>query len=208
MNRCLKDRTLLLLQGGEGTNAQRTHLSKCDACAERYKVLVRDLQAISQTLQHGPPPRAIRYVLTRFVARGLPAGAALAMALLLAWNGVRIWTGFGSSSLEENRNGEARSILDDLPANPFLITEALALELATEGNGSSDLASTVLDAERPCEWYDLPILDRAEGGSEALELSEANSPPSCVDITQDNGKRLPKTKASKNFPKQGTEGLR
>jgi hypothetical protein len=208
MNRCLNDRTLFALYGGDENQSRRIHLSECDACTNRYNDLVRDLEAIGRTLRQGPPPDTIRDRHPRFTARWLPAGVTLAIALLLAWTGVRMWTRSGLSPVDGNRNGETRSILDDLPANPFLTTEALAVELATEGAGSFDLAATVLEAERPCEWYDLPILNRADDGSEALELSEGNSLASCVDIKQDNEKRLPKTKSSKNFPKQGMEVLR
>ena len=51
MNRCLKDKTLLLLQGKEGNSAQRAHLTQCEACAARYEDLRRDLMAISQVLR-------------------------------------------------------------------------------------------------------------------------------------------------------------
>ena len=207
MIRCLNERALFLLYDGDGTQSQRAHRSECDACTRRYKELVRDLEAIGQTLRERPPPIASPDPV-RFSVRGWSVSAVLAIALLLIWASGGWRSRMGFSPGERNRTDETRSILDDLPANPFWTTEALAVELATEGAGSFDLAAAVLEAERPCEWYDLPILNRAESGSEALEFSEANSPGSCVEISQADGKRLPKLKPSKNSLKQGMEGLR
>lgn len=208
MSKCLNERTLLLLVEGEGTDSQKNHLSACDTCTSRSNALVRDLETLRQTLRQGPPAEAISNPLPRFRSRWLPAGVALAMTLALAWPGVRTWTRPGSPTQEGNRSGDARGILDDLPANLLLATEALALELATEGHGSFDLAATVLDAERPCEWYDLAILNRTDEGNEALEVSGGNNPASCVEINPGKEKRPAKTKSAKKSPKQRTEESR
>jgi hypothetical protein len=72
MNRCLKDKTLLLLQGKEGNSAQRAHLTQCAACAARYEDLRRDLMAISQVLREKPPARAMAH---HFQPAPYPLGA-------------------------------------------------------------------------------------------------------------------------------------
>jgi hypothetical protein len=207
MIRCLNERTLLLLHDGDGTQSQRAHLGECNACTSRYKKLGRDLEAISHTLRERPPPIVSPDPL-RFSVRGWSVGAALAIALLLIWTSEGLRTRMGFSPGERDRIDETRSILDDLPSNPFWTTEALAMELATEGVGSFELAAAVLEAGRPCEWYDLPLLSRAEGDNEAVELSEANSQASCVEVSQGHEKPSINQKSSKKSPKHEMEELR
>src|SRR5438094_8492464 len=91
MNRCLKDKALFLLHDGEGTSAQRTHLTECEACAARYRQLRRDLETISQVLREEPPPETINYRFRPLSARWLPATIAVVLALILVCEGMRIW---------------------------------------------------------------------------------------------------------------------
>jgi hypothetical protein len=196
MSKCLRERTLLLLTESEGTSAARMHLSECSVCASRYSALIRDLNNIRQTLRQEPLRHAVKFPPHRSSTRWLRTGVALTMVLAIAWCALRLWIGSGLSP-QGNHNREARGLFDDLPANLLLATEALALELATEGGGSSDLAGRVLDAERPCEWYDLPLLDRVESDRENLEAAEPIGPASCIEIGSAGEKRPPQTKSSK-----------
>src|SRR5215813_8210409 len=92
MSGCLRDRTLLLLYyGGGEISSQRTHLTKCEACAARYRQLERDLEAISQVLREKPHPATVARRSHPFTVRWLPIGAALGLALVLVWVSVRIW---------------------------------------------------------------------------------------------------------------------
>jgi len=93
------------------------------------------------------------------------------------------------SSVKGGENGETWSILDELPSNPFLLNEALAVELATEGAGSYDLAATVLEADRPCEWFDLPPTGAAESSIETIEYPRSVPFATCVEVSQFSKKR-------------------
>jgi len=190
MSRCLSDRTLLSIDDGEGNSVQRTHLKDCEACAARYRQLSRDLEAISRVLREEPPPQTVSHRSRPFALRWFPGAAALAMALVLVWAGVRLWKSPAvPSPVKGTDNGETWSILDELPSNPFLLNEALAVELATEGAGSYDLATRILEAGRPCEWYDLPPTGAAESSIETIEFSGSMPFAACVEIGQSRVKR-------------------
>ena len=60
MSRCLTDRTLMLLQAGEGGAGARAHLRACPPCATRYRALEDDLGVVAGALRAGPPPAAER----------------------------------------------------------------------------------------------------------------------------------------------------
>jgi len=151
--------------------------------------LEQDLEAITKVLREEPPPQTLIHRSRPFTAHWLPRAAALAMALLLTWAGVTLWSRSGRPPVEGRTESESRSILDELPFNPLLLTEALAVELATEGAGSYDLASTVLEAGRPCEWYDLPPTSVAESSIETIEFSGSMPFASCVEVSKTSKKR-------------------
>ena len=190
MSRCLSDRTLLLIDDGEGSSVQRSHVQECVACAARYRQLGRDLEAISRVLREEPPPQTASHRSRRFAVRWLPRAVALAMILVLVWAGEWLWRiPAAPPSIKGTNNGATWSILDELPANPFLLNDALAMELATEGSGSFDLAGAALEAERPCEWYDLPPMGAAESSIETIEFSGRMPFANCVEISQSPVKR-------------------
>ena len=88
MNRCLGDRTLLLIHHGEGGAPERTHLGSCLGCAARYQRLVGDLRVIAGALRGAPPAAALsrpRTVSWRSFA------AAAALAALALFVGVEAW---------------------------------------------------------------------------------------------------------------------
>jgi hypothetical protein len=187
MTGCLRDRTLFLLYYGGATSSQRTHLTECDACATRYRHLGRDLEAISHVLREKPPPKTVTHRFRPFTVRWLPIGAALALALLLVWVSVRIWNPSAPPPLKGTNNGETWSLMNEFPSNLFLLNEAIAGELWTEGGDSYNLAAAVLEAERPCEWYDLPAMGTAEFSMEDLEISGTMPFATCVEVEVNPG---------------------
>ena len=75
----------------------------------------------------------------------------------------------------------------------------MAVERTVATDVSYDLAAAVLEADRPCEWYDLPLLGRTESGIEEPELAEANRPASCIEVSQDSEKFCRNEKYLKTF---------
>jgi hypothetical protein len=181
MSRCLGDKALLLLRDGEGTSAQRTHLTECEACVTRYRELGRDLEAINQVLREEPPWKTMREPSRSFTVRWLPNAAALALALVLMWIGVRLWSPSGRAPLKGTDSSEVWSLLDELRSNPFLLTDALAVELATEGAASYE-AAAFLEAERPCEWYDLLATGEMESSVDNPDILASTPFRSCVEV--------------------------
>lgn len=188
MIRCLRDRTLLLLYDGEGTSAQRTHLTECETCAARYRQLKRDLESINHTLRELPPPKTASIGFHPVAFRWAPTAVALTLALAMIWGGVEIWNRSGRPPLRGIDNGETWSILDEIPTNLFLLKEAMAVESRTEAAGSYDLAAAALEIDRPCEWYDLPARGEMESAIEEIEIFGGVPFPSCVEINQGPGR--------------------
>ena len=131
MNRCLRDQTLLLLHDGEATGKQRDHLTECERCAARYRDLEYDLAAINQVLRDEPPPQAVGHRFLPRAFRWTPAALAVGLALVLMWQGMRMWNSF-VRPYNRIDNREVWSLLDDFPTNLFSLNEAVAVELWSE----------------------------------------------------------------------------
>ena len=182
MSGCLRDRALLLLYYGRGNSSQRTHLTECEACAARYRQVGRDLETISQVLREKPLPKTASHRFRPVSVRWLPAGAALALALVLVWVGVWMWNPTAQPPLKGTNNGETWSLMDELPSNLFLLNEAMAGGLWTERASSYNLAAAVLEADRPCEWYDLPAMGVTESSIEDSGISETTPFATCMEV--------------------------
>lgn len=182
MTGCLRDRTLLSLYYGGGTSAQQTHLTECEACAARYRQVGRDLEAISQVLREKPRPKTVSHRFRPFSIRWLPTTAALALALVLVWISVRMWNPSARPPLRGINNGESWSLVDEFPSNLFLLNEAIVGELGTGSLRSYNLAAAVLEADRPCEWYDLPTMGMTESSMENLEIAETMPFATCMEV--------------------------
>jgi hypothetical protein len=142
MNRCLGDRTLLLIHYGEGSVRERAHLGSCLACAARYQRLVRELQVIVGALRGAPPPSALSR------PRTLPwrsFAAAAALAALALFVGVEAWMWHESVSWVSPKRGG-----DDTETLAFL--EEVSRTLSSTGDASGVVtvmlspASDVTDA--------------------------------------------------------------
>lgn len=157
MNPCLKDQKLLLLHDGEGTSAERSHLAECEACAKRYRQLRSDLEAITRTLREEPPPRTVSHPFRPFTARWLPTAVAVALALILMWQGARIWGPSAPAPLSD----EIWIVLEEFSPDFFLQNQASAEGLWTVVADAYDRA-LALEADRPCEWYDMPARGEVE----------------------------------------------
>ena len=182
MSGCLRDRTLLLLYYGGGISSQRTHLSKCEVCAARYRQLERDLEIISQVLRDKSHPATVAHRSHPFTVRWSPIGAALALALVLVWVSVRMWNSSARPPVRGTNNGEAWSLMDEFPSSLFLPNEAIIGELGTGSTHSYNLAAAVLEADRPCEWYDLPAMGVTESSIEDLGISETIRFATCTEV--------------------------
>jgi len=89
MNRCLRDRTLLLLHEGEGSESDRAHLRACLRCAGRYQQMGLDLEVIDQALEQAPPLRAARRHPSDVRRRSV--AVAVALAVIVVFAGVEAW---------------------------------------------------------------------------------------------------------------------
>ena len=126
MSRCLREKTLLELRDGEGTEQERAHLEACSACTLRYEQLIDDLARIERVLL-APLPlvRARRPAHVWW----LPTVAAVAGAVALVLVGVRTW-GPAPAGLPRAPSGEALVFLDDVSDVLFSPDEAEAAPVA------------------------------------------------------------------------------
>ncbi len=76
MTRCLTERTLMLLQAGEGSAEEGAHLRACPRCAARHRALEDDLGVIADALRAGPLPGAAHPRLRRRAVGALAATVA------------------------------------------------------------------------------------------------------------------------------------
>jgi hypothetical protein len=186
MNRCLKDQALMLLHLGEQAGAERAHLAECEACAGRYRQLGTDLRAIAQTLREAPPPKSVGHRIRPFTIRWLPAAVAIGVAVVLTWGGLRLWRPSDRAALKGAADEEIWSVLEGYSADFFLLNQALAEELLAE-TADFDHAGVVLEAEWPCDWYDI-VLDADVAGMPVSPCMEFGG-------GQGQGERLQKPKS-------------
>ncbi len=82
MERCLSDKTLLLLHGEEGSESDRAHLESCLSCARRYRRLADELGEIVAVLKQPAPPLTARHRSMYSGLRWSLAAAAIVLAFL------------------------------------------------------------------------------------------------------------------------------
>jgi hypothetical protein len=106
MNRCLSDRTLLMLhEGEEELQGEREHLERCADCDRRYRRLVDDLARLVTILNE---PAPVQHLAPRVTGRQLRWGLAAA-AVVTAFICGRITSGSvgGQSSGLEQLSAQA-----------------------------------------------------------------------------------------------------
>ncbi len=167
MNRCLNDRTLLLLYDGEGTIAQRSHLTACEDCSGRYERLGRDLKVIRQVLRQESPPQTAHHRPRGYAFRWLPAAAALAMAVVLLWGGLWMRKPSAPVLFENVRQEDFWRLLEEVSTDLFSLDDAMAEEIWPQAADIRAL-SVALGEEPPCEWDNLSAWDDGESGGEGV----------------------------------------
>jgi hypothetical protein len=196
--RCLSEQDLLSLFNQEGDVTQQSHLASCQACAAKYRQLENDLKVISQTLQAIPPPAMVHQRLAGFNFRWLPAAVALTLIVAMVWSGARLRSPANKISTRAADSGEAWSILDDLPSNPFLLNEAIAKELGMEDSDVVEVEA-IMETEWPADW---------QGSSDASEAAFLVPDPAvgedipcaeCLEPERRPNERTPFPQLSKKF---------
>ena len=118
MSRCLTERTLMLLQAGEGSAEERAHLRACPRCAARHRALEEDVGLIADALRAGPPPDAVHPRL-RWRAVG-----ALAATVALAVGGAWMWR--AAQVTRPGSGGDVSAQVEDLAGTLFATSEVTA----------------------------------------------------------------------------------
>lgn len=159
MNRCLRDRALLLIHHGEGTESDRAHLRECLRCAARHQELVHDLEAIGRVLREAPPVAAGALRPSTGWRRRLAVGAALAAVVGLAGLEVWMWHESVSWVRPQENAGDAETLR-------FLEKVSAVLSSTDEGSGPAIAMFTpppdftdmtgAPEVEWPDEWQEGP----------------------------------------------------
>ena len=118
MTPCLTERTLMLLQAGEGGAGERAHLRACPPCATRYRALEDDLGVVADALRADPPPGAARPRLRWRAVGALAATVALAVGGTWMWRAAQVPPPGGG--------GDVSAQVEDLAGTLFATSEATA----------------------------------------------------------------------------------
>ena len=119
MTPCLTERTLMLLEAGEGSAEERAHLRTCPRCAARHRALADDLGVIADALRAGPPPGATHPARLRLRAVG-----ALAATVALAVGGAWMWR--TAQVPPPGGGGDVSAQVEDLAGTLFATSEVTA----------------------------------------------------------------------------------
>ena len=118
MSRCLTERTLMLLQAGEGRAEERAHLRACPRCAARDRALEDELGVIADALRAGPAPGAARPRLRWRAVGALAASVALAVGAAWLWR--------APPGTPAGGGGDVSALVEDLAGTLFATPEATA----------------------------------------------------------------------------------
>jgi len=118
MSRCLTERTLMLLQAGEGSPEERAHLRACPRCAARHRALEDDLGVIADALRAGPPPGRAHPPLRWRAVGALAATVVLALGAAWLWHGAPVAPPAGG--------GDLGVAVEDLAGTLFATSEVTA----------------------------------------------------------------------------------
>ena len=110
---CLNDRSLFLINEGDGDSEQQSHLENCRSCAKRYERLVADLALLGNTLAHAAPSVHAAPLRMPIFYRSLPIAVALLLGIVLVWGESRLWNPISPSS-EVTFNRDLTQFLDQV----------------------------------------------------------------------------------------------
>ena len=133
MSACLSDDALARAHADLASIAERAHLAACAACAERARLLRRDLDLITAVLRDTREPLG-RVTVTRTRRRWLPAAVGLSAAAvaLLVWVEVAVWRAV-TPVPPTMQPQEVAVILTDVSASLFSVSGDPASGSADEG---------------------------------------------------------------------------
>jgi len=136
---CLDDRRLLDLHLGDGSDAERRHVSGCEACAARKATLARDLARIDAVLGATTPPRRAPARIPAWSWAPVALAAALVLAVALGRH--------GAQPVASSDDDGTLALADELAS-------AVATTVSFDDGGASPSAAT---ARSTCTWGD-PLL--------------------------------------------------
>lgn len=149
MTRCLRDKTLLMLLEGDGTDKQRSHLESCEACGERYKQMRRDLDLIRHALVQDPSPSRVLPPPIPLFYRWIPAAAALAVGIALGWGQSWVWRADSLALSPRASDIELSQFLDDVSEAIFAGTNVRTTSAASS---DSDFALLQVALGESCSY--------------------------------------------------------
>jgi hypothetical protein len=149
MTRCLRDKTLLMLLEGNGTDKERSHLESCEACGERYRQMRRDLDLIKQALEQDPPPSRLQPPQMPLIYRWVPVAAVLAVGITLGWGGSWVWRANSSSLSARLSEIEFAQFLDEVSEAVFPGTN---VRTASAASPDSDFAFLQIALGESCSY--------------------------------------------------------
>ncbi len=144
MNPCLEDKALFLMNEGEVSEEQRSHLLSCPACEQRYHEMGRDLRFITQTLQQEPPALRIA-ARAPIIYKSLPLAAGVLLAVALFWGESRLSRPV--SLPEQALNGDVSQFLEQV--SEAIFDRGSIREVETVSS-ESDLASVQVALGENC----------------------------------------------------------
>jgi hypothetical protein len=149
MTRCLRDKTLLRLLEGNGSERERSHLESCEACSERYSQMRRDLDLIKHALEQDPPPSALRFPQMLPFFRWMPTAAALAVGITLGWGGSKLWRADSSVFAPAAFNIELSQFLDEVSR---AVVAGMNVRTASAASSDSDFVFLQVALGESCSY--------------------------------------------------------
>jgi len=146
MSRCLNEAALLRIHTRESVADERSHLRLCADCAERYKLLVQDLETIGRVLEAPPLGAENRRRSPSWRLQWMPVATAACAALLVMVVGVA-WLQRRVPVQVAARPSGVSAFADDLSAALFAGADTNTLP---QLGGDAPYVEAALQAGQPC----------------------------------------------------------
>jgi hypothetical protein len=153
MSRCVDDRTLWRLSEGDGSRAERAHVTSCAVCAARLRRLEQDLSHLRSILAGPQPPRTTQVQARPVRAPWATVAATLAAMVVLAWFGV--WWQRPSPSLPMETRQESIWPFIDGTFSALFPTVEMGFTATPDQLSELDDLQAALVGEWPCEGSDV-----------------------------------------------------